>query len=112
MEDRVYAGIDLGTTYSSLALYSPGGKPVVEKNLDNVQDMPSAVYFDISGEHIVGTGAKERLPLYPDSTATFIKRNMGRDAEYVFYKKRYTASDLSAMIIEKLVSDISRVSGS
>lgn len=111
-EEKVYAGIDLGTTYSSMALFTPGGTPFVEKNLDNVEDMPSAVYFDMSGEYIVGTGAKERIPEHPDSTVSFIKQNIGRNVEYEFYKRRYTAADLSAMIIEKLVSDISRVSGS
>lgn len=84
MDDRVYAGIDLGATYSSLAVYSPGSPAVVEKNMDGVTDMPSAVFFDISGDAVVGTGAKEKLPYYPDQTASFFKRDMGKDVEYTF----------------------------
>lgn len=111
MKEKNYAGIDLGTTYCCIALYTPGGKPLVEKNLDGVEDMPSVIHFDGSGNIIVGTGGKEKLPLHPENTASFFKSWMGKDRDFVFNRKHYSASDLSAMLLTKLIQDVSRVSG-
>jgi molecular chaperone DnaK len=39
-------GIDLGTTYSAVAVVDEYGKPIVLKNSDGQTTTPSVVFFD------------------------------------------------------------------
>ncbi|MCP4686565.1 MAG: Hsp70 family protein, partial [Desulfobacterales bacterium] len=65
-------GIDLGTTYSSIAHVDEYGKAVIIPNAENQRVTPSVVFFD--GEHIVvGDVAKESAKLYPNEVVSFIK---------------------------------------
>jgi molecular chaperone DnaK (HSP70) len=101
-------GIDLGTTYSSIAYMDEYGKPVVVPNSESLPTTPSVVFFD--GESIVvGEVAKESSKLYPHEVVSFVKRSMG-EADYLFEHngRTFRAEEISSFIIRKLVQDAER----
>ena len=68
-------GIDLGTTYSCVAVMEHG-QPVVIPNPEGGRTTPSVVAF--GKERLVGTLAKRQAVLNPEMTVYSIKRFMGR----------------------------------
>ena len=102
---RVF-GIDLGTTYSCIAYIDEYGKPVVLKNSDGDLTTPSVVMVETEGNVIVGSEAKRSLEIDPDRTVQFIKRKMGKEEDtFTLNGREYSAPELSAYILEKLVND-------
>lgn len=98
-------GIDLGTTYSSIACVDEYGKPVVVPNAENQHVTPSVVFFD--GDNIVvGDVAKESAKLYPEEVVSFVKRSMG-EPNFLFEhnEKNYRAEEISSYILRKIVQD-------
>src|SRR5512141_1895494 len=122
MADKVI-GIDLGTTNSVVAVME-GGDPVVIPNAEGGRTTPSVVGFTKDGERLVGQIAKRQAVTNPQNTVFSIKRFMGRkmgevqdEQKRVPYKvipgsndvatvevqgKRYTAPEVSAMILQKM----------
>ena len=122
MADKVI-GIDLGTTNSVVAVME-GGDPVVIPNAEGGRTTPSVVAFTKDGERLVGQIAKRQAVTNPQNTIFSIKRFMGRklsevqeETKRVPYKvvsgqndmavvevqgKRYTAPEISAMILQKM----------
>ncbi len=99
-------GIDLGTTYSCIAYLDEYGKPVVLKNSDGDHTTPSVVMVESADNIIVGKEAKNSIELEPDKTVQFIKRKMGKEKDTVVLNgTTYTAPEVSAYILKKLVSD-------
>jgi molecular chaperone DnaK len=126
-------GIDLGTTFSCMAVME-GGEPVVISNAEGNRTTPSVVAVSKSGERMVGQVAKRQATTNPDNTIYSIKRFMGRkwtdpagrelpvseDAKRKSYKvtqaangdvrvvmagKEYSPPEVSAMILQKLKAD-------
>ena len=121
-------GIDLGTTYSAVAVME-GGEPVIIPNAEGGRITPSMVAVSKSGERLVGTVAKRQAITNPDNTISSIKRLMGRkfdepsveydkkllpykitkaannDAKVVMGSKEYSPAEISAMILQKLKTD-------
>jgi molecular chaperone DnaK len=116
-------GIDLGTTFSVVAVME-GGQPVVIPNQEGARITPSVVGFSKSGERLVGQVARRQAVTNPENTVYSIKRFMGRRLEEVSeemklvpYKvtrgpggdvrvdaqgKHYSPPEISAMILTKL----------
>jgi len=116
-------GIDLGTTFSAVAVME-GGKPVVIPNANGERTTPSVVGFSKTGERIVGSAARRQAILNPENTVYSIKRFMGRrhnevqeEEKRVPYKfmgsgndpvkirladRDYTPPEISAMILQDL----------
>ncbi len=115
-------GIDLGTTFSVVAVME-GGDPAVIPNQEGARTTPSVVAFTKTGERLVGQVAKRQAITNPENTVYSIKRFMGRRFEEVTeeqkmvpYKVRGAASgvvvhagdkdwtppEISAMILTKL----------
>ncbi|MEK7144781.1 MAG: molecular chaperone DnaK, partial [Patescibacteria group bacterium] len=69
-------GIDLGTTYSAMAIVE-GGEPRVLENAEGARTTPSIVAVGKSGERIVGTLAKRQSVTNPLNTIFQIKRFIG-----------------------------------
>lgn len=103
------AGIDLGTTYSAIAVIDDYGKPVVVPNLEGERITPSVVMVNDDGSVVVGTAAKNSATSDPYSVVQFVKRSMG-DPNYSFHRngKYYSAEDISAFILRKLKQDAER----
>lgn len=99
-------GIDLGTTYSCISYVDEFGKPVVLKNSSGDHTTPSVVYVESDSNVIVGEEAKRTVEIEPDKTVQFIKRKMGKENNTVQLNgKTYTAQEISAYILKKLVDD-------
>lgn len=121
-------GIDLGTTFSLVAVIE-GGEPKIIPNAEGERLTPSVVAIDKKGERLVGLLAKRQAITNPENTIFSVKRLMGRkfrDAEVQYdikrlpYKiieasngdawvvmggKQYSPPEISAMILQKLKVD-------
>jgi len=126
-------GIDLGTTYSEVAVME-AGEPKIIPNAEGSNLTPSVVAISKNGERLVGQIAKRQAIVNPENTIYSIKRFMGRkwgepagrelpieeDARRKSYKitkasnndsrvmmgdKEYSPPEISAMIIQKLKVD-------
>ena len=121
-------GIDLGTTYSAVAIIE-GGDPTIITNTEGERLTPSVVAIDKKGERLVGLLAKRQAVTNPENTIYSIKRLMGRkfkdpivqedikrlpykiveapngDAKVKMGDKDYSPPEVSAMILQKLKAD-------
>src|SRR3989304_4523501 len=126
-------GIDLGTTFSEIAVMQ-GGEPVVIPSAEGGNMVPSVVAISKTGERLVGQLARRQAIINPENTVYSIKRFMGRkwgepagrelpveeDARRKTYKvtkgtnnevrvlmgaKEYRPEEISAMILQKLKTD-------
>jgi molecular chaperone DnaK len=116
-------GIDLGTTFSCVAVWE-GGEPTVIPNLDGARTTPSVVAFTKSDERLVGAMARRQAITNPENTVYSIKRFMGRRLEEVSHEiklvpyevkkgstdqaiikvkgKDYNPPEISAMVLQYL----------
>ncbi len=120
-------GIDLGTTFSCMAVIE-GGQPKVLENKEGARTTPSIVAISKSGERLVGQLAKRQAVTNPENTLYSIKRLIGRrwddaevqrDLKLMPYKivksgegvkvemqgKEYSPQEISAMILGKMKAD-------
>ncbi len=102
----VSIGIDLGTTFSSVAVLDEAERPVIVKNSEGEAITPSVIYFPETGEPVVGAAAKEEQALGETDVASFFKRSMGEAHFRLNIRgKDYTPEDLSTILLKKLKSD-------
>src|SRR3984885_8338919 len=116
-------GIDLGTTNSLVAIVE-NGTPRVIPGADGSRLVPSVIYFDETGNVLVGNGAKEKMVERPKNTIFSIKRFMGKGLEDVrddlpmlpfevspgseniirikIFGRDYTPPELSAFVLREL----------
>ena len=103
-------GIDLGTTFSALAILNAIGKPEIVPNADGERLTPSAIYFDEENSDIIRVGieAINSRRLNAKRSVRWIKRNMG-DQKYKKHidGKDWTPVELSSLILKKLKQDCS-----
>jgi molecular chaperone DnaK len=97
-------GIDLGTTFSCMAIME-AGKPIVIPNAEGGRTTPSVVAFTRDGERLVGSLAKRQAVTNPTRTIQSIKRKMGTTEKIKIDDKSYTPQEISAMILQKLKID-------
>jgi molecular chaperone DnaK len=98
-------GIDLGTTFSSLAYVSPSGKPVVVPNAEGELLTPSIVAFTKTGI-LVGRDARREALADPGRAVLHVKRQMGnRQWRFKVDGESYTPESVSALILKKLKQD-------
>lgn len=97
-------GIDLGTTNSLIAYYTDEGPKIIPNRLgENLT--PSVVSIDEEENVYVGKTARERMRLYPQSSAAVFKRDMGSDKKYELSGKEFTAEELSSFVLRSLKED-------
>ena len=75
-------GIDLGTTNCAAGIYKSGNTEVI--NLNGTKTMPSVMSVLKDGEILVGSQAKSRKIIAPESTVSSIKRHMATDWQMEF----------------------------
>lgn len=102
-------GIDLGTTYSTIAQLNDQGSPVALTNTDDKKITPSVVLLGDGGHIMVGPSF-ERISLEdPSNVIEAIKREMGNKDWYKMYQgKKLTPEFISALILKKLKQDAER----
>lgn len=98
-------GIDLGTTNSAVAVME-GGKPTIIANVEGNRTTPSVVAFAKNGERLVGETAKRQAITNAKRTIVSIKRKMGTDYKVNIDGKDYSPEEISAMILQKIKSDV------
>lgn len=107
-------GIDLGTTFSSLAMLNAIGKPEIVPNTDGDRLTPSAIFFDEDDGGVirVGVEALNSRHLNAARSVRWIKRHMGDpDHKVSIDGKDWTPTELSALILKKLRQDSSNQAG-
>jgi molecular chaperone DnaK len=121
-------GIDLGTTFSAVAVIKDGEPKIIE-NKEGGRTTPSVVALNKAGERLVGVLAKRQQITNPKNTIYSIKRLIGKrfsDSEVQKEKKLlpyeiressdggvevkmgdkwYKPAEISAMILQKLKRD-------
>lgn len=121
-------GIDLGTTFSAMAVVE-GGEPKIIENKEGGRTTPSVVAVTKAGERLVGVLARRQQITNPKNTVYSIKRLIGRkfsdpevqkDKKLLPYELRerqdggvevkmgdkwYSSMEVSAMILQKLKQD-------
>ncbi|MDE7398882.1 MAG: Hsp70 family protein [Oscillospiraceae bacterium] len=99
-------GIDLGTTYSVIACVDDVTKmPKIIPNKYGKSVTPSVIGFREDG-YVIGEDAKAMEEMGDVNTASFYKLHMGDHSyKYSFFGKEYTAADLSAMFMRRLIED-------
>jgi molecular chaperone DnaK len=103
-------GIDLGTTFSSLAMLNAIGKPEIIPNADGDRLTPSAVYFDDDNPGVIRVGieALNSRHINPARSVRWVKRHMGDpDYKVSIDGKDWTATELSALVLKKVRQDCS-----
>ena len=77
------AGIDLGTTFSALAILNTIGKPEIVPNADGERITPSAIFFDEENPDIIRVGieAINSRHLNAERAVRWVKRHIG-DVNY------------------------------
>jgi len=97
-------GIDLGTTFSAVAVLE-GGKATIIPSSEGERTTPSVVTIKDS-ERVVGRVAKNQAVLHPENTVRSIKRHMGdKEFKLTIDGKEYAPPEISAMILRKLKAD-------
>jgi molecular chaperone DnaK len=127
-------GIDLGTTNSCVAVMD-GSDPKIIENSEGGRTTPSMVAFADGDERLVGQPAKRQAVTNPENTLFAIKRLIGRsfddpatrkdmdmvpygiieadngDAWVTAHDEKYSPSQVSAFILQKLKEDAEKYLG-
>ena len=106
----IRVGIDLGTTYCAVArIDDKTGKAVIIRNNRGVILTPSVLCFNEDGSILHGEDAKKQQKMGNQNIASFFKRCMGIDGySLMFFGRRYSATDLSAILLNKLKIDVEK----
>ncbi|HEY3499854.1 MAG TPA: Hsp70 family protein [Polyangiaceae bacterium] len=100
----VHVGIDLGTTYSLVAVVVDG-EPRVLPNAVGELLTPSAVFCDSDGSVLVGAAARARAATHPERTALSFKRDMGNARQIELGGRTFSPEELSALVLGELKRD-------
>lgn len=104
-------GIDLGTTYSAIAMLDHDGNPQVLPNADGRPITPSVVLLD-EDRVVVGPSFERISVADPSTIVEAVKREMGNKNFYVVYQnKKLTPEFISALILKKMKQDAEKVIG-
>lgn len=105
-EDGYTVGIDLGTSYSSIARLDDDGEPLILENSQGRPITPSIVILGDDGKVIVGPSPEQVSEESADRVLLGIKRHMGdRSFERHHEGRRLTPELISSMILTKLRQD-------
>ena len=98
-----FIGIDLGTTFSAVATIDESGRPKIVHNSDGQNITPSCITIDDDGGVEIGDIALKTWAFAPDKAAARFKRDMGTSATYKINSKEFTPTELSALMLKKLL---------
>lgn len=114
----MYLGIDLGTTFSVGAYVDNQGNPHAIVNSEGENTTPSVVYFESADSVVVGQVAKDNSELFPNNVISLVKNSMGRPdpatgkpVTFVTDHGEYSPEAVSALILQKIVSDAGKALG-
>ncbi len=97
-------GIDLGTTNSAVAYVTEDGPRLIPNSLSS-NLTPSVVGIDRDGSVLIGEAAKELQVVAPERCVSVFKRQMGTDWFTVLDGRKFTAPELSSLVLRVLAED-------
>lgn len=128
-EDTIAVGIDLGTTYSCVAVFKNDRVEIIPDFQTGERTIPSYVAFT-TDERLIGSSAKNQATLNPKNTIYDAKRLIGRkyndnvvqgdiklwpftvtkdgdekpliEAEYKNEKRKFQPEEISAMVLQRM----------
>jgi len=103
-EKGMAVGIDLGTTYSSIAAVVDAGVQVADTREGN-KTLPSVISFSADGSYVVGERAENMAIIRPNHTVKEVKRLMGKDVAAFTHPdtgRDYSPTELSSFILAEL----------
>jgi molecular chaperone DnaK len=113
MESKRVYGIDLGTTFSCIAVVDElSGKPSLIPNAEGEVTTASVVLFEDAETRVVGKEAKNTSVLDADRVVEMVKRSMGEpDWRRAFFGQEYSPEEISSYILRKVVDDAEQYLG-
>jgi molecular chaperone DnaK len=100
-------GIDLGTTYTAVAVIDEYGKASIVKNMEGQATTPSVVYID-HPYYSVGEVALQSTLTDPERVSQFIKRSMGlADHRVIIGERSFSPEFISSIILRKVIHEAS-----
>jgi len=109
-EDWYVLGIDLGTTNSVISYWDNNAsrpEPIDISGGFGKVPLPSVVQYRQDDDHeewVIGEEAYRSMKIYPETTVRSIKRKMGTNETIRLGKKDYLPEEISAKILQELVS--------
>ncbi|CAN1137122.1 Heat shock 70 kDa protein BIP2 [Linum perenne] len=94
-------GIDLGTTFSCVAVEVNGKIEVIANDQGNRITPSSIAFTTADNEHLIGDAAKNQAALNPSRTIFDIKRLIGKKFD-VEKGKLFSPEEISAMVLTKM----------
>ncbi|NIL98286.1 MAG: Hsp70 family protein [Planctomycetales bacterium] len=113
-QEGLTVGIDLGTTYSTLAYLDEEGEPIPVENEDGDCETPSLILLATTGHVVVGPNRMRAAMEDPKNVMERVKRHMGEtedDFNHTFDGRKITPEFLSALILKKLKQDAEKKLG-
>ena len=105
-------GIDLGTTFSTIAQVNNEGSPIPIPNEDDEVETASLILLAESGHVIVGPNRNRAAIEKPENVVERIKRHMGAsEFKRTFDGREITPEFISALILKKLKQDAEKKIG-
>ena len=101
-------GIDLGTTFSTLAIVDNEGEPTPIPNEDDEVETASIILLAESKHVIVGPNRSRAAMEDPENVVERIKRQMGVGYQRTFDGQVVTPEFVSSLILRKLKQDCER----
>ena len=100
-----YIGIDLGTTFSSVATIDDSGNPVIVEN-DSLKESPkgtitASCIMLSNGKIVIGENARKNLQANKAAIGRF-KRDMGTNKTYKLGEREVSPQDLSSILLSRL----------
>ncbi|CAN1309098.1 Luminal-binding protein 5 [Linum perenne] len=100
-EGEAVIGIDLGTTYSCVAVARDGTIEIIANDQGN-RTTPSFVAFDQNVDRLIGEAAKNQSTLNPTRTFFDVKRLIGKPHVKVNDDEVFSVEEISAMVLGKM----------
>jgi molecular chaperone DnaK len=99
-------GIDFGSSKSMICAVEDG-RPVIVPNAEGSPSTPSVVAFAGNGEVLVGEMARRQAVTNAERTVRLVKRRLGTAWKTEIDGKVFTAQQITAFVLQKLVRDAS-----
>ncbi|AKQ64268.1 Chaperone protein DnaK [Myxococcus hansupus] len=94
-----------------MATLDGSGRPTLLPNRLGQRLTPSVVGLDAEGRLHVGESARAQLLVHPERTIAEVKRRMGLDLPVTLGDRRYSPTEVSALILRALREDAERALG-
>ena len=98
--EKMIVSIDIGTTYSSMCMLSPDGKPAAVAigedgtGWGSKYSLPTAVFVEENGKVLVGQAAMQRRMKNPSCFCMEFKRNLGENEPKLIGSRSFKIEEL------------------